>query len=85
MNETYTFVAIPFLLTFALSVKRFYFRDAAASIFRVSFLMAFGSMALVGLYLILGALRMLPPYSALGFGIAGLLSLGVAIWQEFQL
>ena len=45
MSETYTFIIIPFLLTFLLSVKRFYFRDSAASVFRVSFLLAFGSMA----------------------------------------
>jgi hypothetical protein len=85
MSGTYTFIVIPFLLAFLLSVKRFYFRDSAASIFRPSFLLAFGSMALAGIYLVFGALRMLPPYSPVAFGIVGLLCLGAAVWQSLQL
>lgn len=85
MIETPTYVVIPFALTFLMSVKRFYFRDAAGSIFRPSFLLAFGSMALAGVYLVFGALRMLPPYSALAFGVVGLIAMGAAVWQAFQL
>ncbi len=85
MSELHTFVAIPFLLAFALSVKRFYFRDGCASIFRGSFLTAAGSMVLALTYILLGAMRSVPPYGTLGFGIVGLLVLGIAVWQAFQL
>ena len=85
MSETYTFIVIPFLVAFLFSVKRFYFRDNAASIFRASFLLAFGSMLVGCLYLVFGAMQMLPPYSALAFGIVGLLCMTLAVWQSFQL
>ena len=85
MSEANSFVIIPFALTFLLSVRRFYFRDSAGSIFRPSFLMAFGSVVIAAAYLLLGALKMLPEYSTLAAGIVGLLLLGVAVWQMFQL
>ncbi len=85
MSELHTFIAIPFLLAFVLSVKRFYFRDGAASIFRGSFLLASGAMLVALIYVLLGAGKMLPPYGTLGFGIIGLLFLAVAVWQAFQL
>ncbi|MFL5256061.1 MAG: hypothetical protein ACJ8AI_24845 [Rhodopila sp.] len=85
MSDQYNFIVIPYLLAFLLSVKRYYFRDAAGSIFRGSFLLAVGSMALAACYLILGALHALPSYSAVAFGIVGLLCLGAAVWQAFQL
>ena len=40
---------------------------------------------MAGVYLVFGALRMLPEYSAIAFGVAGLLFLGAAVWQSFQL
>jgi len=85
MSETYTFIVIPFLVAFLFSVKRFYFRDGGASIFRASFLLAVGSMLVGCVYLVFGAMRMLPPYSALAFGIIGLLCMTLAVWQSFQL
>jgi len=85
MADLHTFIIIPFLLAFLFSVKRFYFRDNAGSIFRMSFLLAFGSMLIAGVYLVFGALNMLPEYSALVFGIVGLICLGLAVWQAFQL
>jgi hypothetical protein len=85
MSESYSFIFIPFMLAFLLSVKRFYFRDSAASIFRMSFLLAVGSILLGCVYLVLGAMKVLPPYSAVAFGIAGLLCLGLAVWQSVQL
>ena len=85
MSDLHTFIIIPFLLAFLFSVKRFYFRDNAGSIFRLSFLLALGSMAIAGIYVVLGALKTLPPYGTLGFGIVGLLCLGVAVWHSFQL
>jgi len=85
MSDLHTFIVIPYLLAFLFSIKRFYFRDNAGSIFRTSFVLAFGSMALGGLYIVLGALKTLPPYGTLGFGIFGLVCLGLAVWQAFQL
>jgi uncharacterized membrane protein len=85
MSDLHTFIIIPFLLAFLFSMKRFYFRDNAGSIFRMSFLLAFGSMAIAGTYVVLGALKTLPQYGTLGFGIVGLLCLGAAVWQAFQL
>ena len=85
MSDLHTFIIIPFLLAFLVSVKRFYFRDNAGSIFRKSFVLAFGSMLIAGVYLAFGSLNMLPPYSALAFGIVGLLCLALAVWQSFQL
>ncbi|HVZ07350.1 hypothetical protein [Rhodopila sp.] len=85
MSETHTFIIIPYLLAFLLSVKRFYFRDSAISVLRASFLLALGSMALAGIYLVFGALEMLPAYSTVVFGILGVACLAVAVWQAFQL
>jgi len=76
---------LPFIFAFLAFVLRFYFRERASSLANLSFLLALGTVLIAVLYLILGVLSSLPPYSTLGFGLVGLILLGVSILRMFMI
>jgi hypothetical protein len=78
-------ILLPFLFAFLVFALRFYFREGAASMANPSFLMAVGTVLIAMLYLVLGVLDSLPPHSALGFGLVGLVLLGVSILRLFMI
>ncbi len=79
----HSILLLPFLIAFITFALRFYFRENAASMANPSFLMAFGTVLVVVLYLALGVLGELPPYSTVGFSLVGLALLGVSIMRLF--
>lgn len=50
-----------------------------------SFLLAVGTVLIAGLYLVLGVVDLLPAYSTIGFGVAGLVLLAIAILRMFMI
>ena len=78
-------ILLPFIAAFVAFVLRFYFREGAASLSNSSFLLAVGTVLIIVLYLTLGVVDSLPPYSTLGFGLTGLILLGVSILRMFML
>jgi quinol-cytochrome oxidoreductase complex cytochrome b subunit len=76
---------LPFIFAFLAFVFRFYSRESASSMANPSFLLALGTVMIAVLYLVLGILSSLPPYSTLGFGLIGLILLGVSILRMFML
>lgn len=85
MTNTSTIILAPFIVAFLVFVFRFYSRERASSIANPSFLLAIGTVLVAGLYLFLGVVDSLPPYGTIGFGIAGLLLLVLAIGRMFML
>jgi hypothetical protein len=83
MTNASTIILAPYIVAFVSFVLRFYSREQASSMFRLSFLLALFTVVLAAAYLVLGTLDYLPPYSTLGFGIAGLILLGVSIFRWF--
>jgi len=78
-------ILLPFIVAFLGFAFRFYVRESAASMVNPSFLMAVGTVLAVVLYLVLGVLEILPAYSTLGFGLLGLILLGVSILRMFMI
>jgi hypothetical protein len=78
-------ILLPFLFAFLVFALRFYFREGATSMANPSFLMAVGTVLVATLYLVLGVLDSLPPYSTPGFGVVGLVLLGVSILRLFMI
>jgi hypothetical protein len=78
-------ILLPFVVAFVIFVLRFYIRESASSLANPSFLMALGSVLIIVLYLTLFVLGSLPPYSTLGFGLVGLILLGVSILRMFMI
>ncbi len=85
MNETYTFVLLPFMVCFLLSVYYFYTREGASSILRSGFLMAVASMLIAGVYLLLGAMKIMPQYGPIGFGLLGVALMVLSIVRIVRL
>jgi quinol-cytochrome oxidoreductase complex cytochrome b subunit len=80
---SHTILLLPFIVAFVIFVFRFYARENAASMANPSFLLALGTVLTAALYLVLGVLSSLPPYSSIGFGLIGLVLLGVSIARMF--
>jgi hypothetical protein len=78
-------ILLPFIFAFLVFAFRFYFRESAASMANPSFVLAVGTVLAVVLYLVLGVLDTLPPHSTLGFGLLGLILLGVSVVRIFML
>jgi hypothetical protein len=85
MSNTSTFILVPFILAFLVFVFRFYSRERAASMTNPSFLLAVATVLTAGLYLVLGVINSLPPYGTIGFGVAGLVYLAIAIVRLFMI
>ena len=85
MAEINTVILLPFFAAFLVFIARFYFREAARSIFGLSFLLAVGTLLALFVYLLLGMMGALPEHGGLEFGIVGLLLLGVSIFRMKQL
>lgn len=83
MTNTSTIVLVPFLFAFLVFTGRFYIKESASSKLNPSFLLAFATVALAGAYLALGVTHRMPEYGMIGFGVAGLALLGVAIYRIF--
>ncbi len=82
---SHSILLLPFIFAFLIFAFRFYARENAASMTYPSFLLALGTLLIAGLYLVLGVLHLLPPYSEPGFGLAGLVLLGVSILRLFMI
>jgi F0F1-type ATP synthase assembly protein I len=80
---SHSILLLPFLFAFIVFAFRFYARENAASMANPSFLLALGTVVVAALYLVLGVLAILPPYSGIGFGLTGLVLLGVSIARMF--
>ena len=80
---SHSILLLPFLFAFVIFAFRFYARENAASMANPSFLLALATVMAAVLYLVLGVLGSLPPYSAIGFGLTGLVLLGVSIARMF--
>jgi quinol-cytochrome oxidoreductase complex cytochrome b subunit len=80
---SHSILLLPFIFAFGIFTFRFYVRENAASMANPSFLLALGTVVAAALYLVLGVLGSLPPYSALAFGLTGLVLLGVSIARMF--
>ncbi|MDB5399828.1 MAG: hypothetical protein QOF70_4964 [Acetobacteraceae bacterium] len=85
MTNTTTVLLVPFLLAFLVFVLRFYNREGASSLTQPSFLLAILTMLIAGIYLVLGIIDWLPPYSTIGFALIGLILLGTAIARMFMI
>ena len=85
MSSFSTIILLPYLLAFLIFVVRFYGRESAGSMRNPSFMLAVGTMAGAGVYLLLRITETLPPYGTIGFGIAGLLLLAIAIARIFMM
>ena len=72
---------LPLIAGLLIMAMRFYLREGADSIFRVSFLSALLCAALLILYMTLTVLSMLPDYAWVGFGGAGFLISVGGIWS----
>jgi quinol-cytochrome oxidoreductase complex cytochrome b subunit len=82
---SHTILLLPFIVAFAMFVFRFYARENAASMTNLSFLLALGTVLVAALYLVLGVISSLPPYSTAGFAVTGLVLLGVSIARMFMI
>jgi quinol-cytochrome oxidoreductase complex cytochrome b subunit len=85
MTNTSTLLLVPFILAFLIFVLRFYNREGASSMMRLSFMLAILTVLIAGSYLILGVVGALPPYSTIGFALVGLILLGTAILRMFMI
>jgi uncharacterized membrane protein len=85
MSNFSTIILVPFILAFLIFVLRFYARESASSMRNPSFLLAFFTMLAAGGYLYLRVTDGLPPYGTVGFGVAGLILLGLAIARMFMI
>jgi quinol-cytochrome oxidoreductase complex cytochrome b subunit len=85
MTNTSTFILVPFIFAFLVFVFRFYNRESAASIKSPSFVLAILTVLIAGSYLILGVTGNLPPYSAIGYLLIGLMLLATAIARMFMI
>ena len=85
MTNASTILLLPFILAFLVFVLRFYSREGASSMTRPSFLLAGLTVLIAGLYLILGIMNSLPPYSTVGFAAIGVILLGTAILRMFMI
>jgi hypothetical protein len=74
---------LPFIFAFLTFVLRFYVKENAGSMASPSFLLAATTVLIAGLYLFLGIISSLPPYSTIGFGLVGLVLFGVSILRMF--
>jgi quinol-cytochrome oxidoreductase complex cytochrome b subunit len=82
---SHTIVLLPFVFAFLVFALRFYFKEGAASMTNPSFLLALGTVLTASLYLVLGVLRILPPYSPIGFALIGTALLGLSIMRMFMI
>ncbi len=80
---SHSILLLPFLFAFCIFVFRFYARENAGSMANPSFLLALATVLVATLYLVLGVVSSLPPYSGIGFGLIGLVLLGVSIARMF--
>jgi hypothetical protein len=85
MTNTSTIILLPFLAAFLAFAGRFYAREGAANKGSPSFLLAILTMMIAAAYLFLGITHRLPEYGTIGFGIAGLALLVLAMVRMFQL
>ncbi len=85
MSDFSTIILVPFILAFLIFVLRFYGRESASSMRNPSFVLAFVTMASAGAYLYLRVTAGLPAYGTVGFGLAGLVLLGIAIARMFMI
>ena len=85
MSSINTFILLPFLGAFLLSIARFYVRDRAHSIFMPSFILAVSAVIVALIYLVLGMLYLLPAHAAIGVGVLGAVFLVVSVYQLTQL
>jgi hypothetical protein len=81
MSNVSTIILAPFLVAFLMFVFRFYGRENAASKLGPSFLLAFATVVVVCLYLVLGVTRTLPEYGTIGFGIVGVALLALSLYR----
>jgi hypothetical protein len=82
---SHSVILLPFVIAFVIFVVRFYFREGASSLARPSFLLAAATSAMILLYLTLNVLDSIGEYGTLGFGLIGLVLLGVSILRMFML
>ena len=82
---SHSILLLPFIFAFLIFAFRFYARENAASMMNPSFQLALATSLIAGLYLVLGVLDRLPPYGELGFGLVGLVLLGVSILRLFMI
>jgi F0F1-type ATP synthase assembly protein I len=82
---SHSILLLPFIFAFLIFAFRFYARENAASMMYPSFQLALATSLIAGLYLVLGVLDRLPPYGELGFGLVGLVLLGVSILRLFMI
>jgi uncharacterized membrane protein len=85
MSNFSTIILVPFILAFLIFVLRFYGRESASSMRNPSFILAFFTVASAGAYLYLRISNALPSYGTAGFGLAGLVLLGIAIARMFMI
>jgi hypothetical protein len=85
MSNTSTIILIPFILAFLVFVFRFYSRERAASMANPSFLLAVATVLTAGLFLVLGVIDSLPQYGTIGFGVAGVVFLAIAVLRMFMI
>jgi hypothetical protein len=85
MTNATSLLLLPFLLAFMVFVFRFYNREGASSVTNPSFLLAIATVLLAGLYLFLGVIESLPPYSTVGFAVIGLALLATSVMRLFML
>jgi hypothetical protein len=85
MSNASTIILAPFIFAFLVFVLRFYSRERASSMANPSFLLVVGTILIAGLYLVLGVVDLLPAYSTIGFGVAGLVLLAIAILRMFMI
>ena len=72
---------IPLIMAFLVFAARFYARENAVSKTSPAFLLALLMVALLVAYMTLSVTASLIPYASLGFGIAGVLVLALAVFM----
>ena len=82
---SHSIIVAPFILAFLAFVLRFYTREGAASMTNPSFLLAVVTVLTAGCYLFLGVIEMLPAYGTIGFGIVGVVLLGLSVLRMFMI
>jgi uncharacterized PurR-regulated membrane protein YhhQ (DUF165 family) len=85
MSSFSTIVLVPFIFAFLVFVVRFYGRESASSMRNPSFMLALVTMLAAGGYLLLRITDTLPSYGTIGFGLAGLVLLAIAIGRMFMI
>jgi quinol-cytochrome oxidoreductase complex cytochrome b subunit len=82
---SHSILLLPFIFAFLVFAFRFYARENASSMSNPSFQLALATSLIAALYLVLGVIGRLPPYGELGFGLVGLVLLGVSVLRMFMI